>query len=207
MSGYAAFRRVKVDLRETLRGLKHHAGTGVSGFRNEYLIALTHQFADARAASVIPALERFAGTYVNAELPGWFYYVFSGLKLMAPIKKEASDPSAAPDVRPIGVGEALRRAIHSSIMCQFKAPLAEYLWPQQVAVGVPAGLSLLIFGVRLALEVHPDWVAVKIDLRNAYNELKRARLLERLDAQPHLRALVPLYLKRRAHSAGPGSDD
>ena len=67
------------------------------------------------------------------------------------------------------------RALHSSMMTQFKGPVADYLWPQQVAVGIAGGLSLLILGIRMALEAHPSWVVVKIDLRNAYNELMRAR--------------------------------
>ena len=85
------------------------------------------------------------------------------------------------------------RAWHSSIMSQFKSTAAEHLWPQQIAVGVQGGLSLLILGVRLALETHPTWVAIKIDLRNAYNELMRAVVLARLHDQEHLKALMPLF--------------
>ena len=114
------FRRIHVDLRPTLRGLHRHAGTGVSGFRNEYLIALTEHFSDPRARRVIPLLESFADMYANAELPSWFYDAFTSVKQMAPIKEAASGPNAAPDVRPISIGECLRRAIHTSIAAQNK---------------------------------------------------------------------------------------
>jgi hypothetical protein len=56
-----------------------------------------------------------------------------------------------------------------------------------------SGISLAIFGVRALLELHPDWVAVRLDMKNAYNELKRAVALRRLNDSPHQRALVPLF--------------
>ena len=65
--------RVSINLREVLRELPRHAGCGVSGFRNEYLRALTQDFANERAASAIPLLEQFAERYANAELLDWFY--------------------------------------------------------------------------------------------------------------------------------------
>ena len=35
-----------------------------------------------------------------------------------------------------------------------------YLSPQQLAVGVPGGVSTLVFGVRMIMEVHGDFVVV-----------------------------------------------
>ena len=43
------------------------------------------------------------------------------------------------------------------------------------------------------MELHPDWVIVKLDLRNAYNEVTRAKILERLERHQTLRALAPLF--------------
>eukprot|EP00973_Karenia_brevis_P005855 797497-Karenia_brevis.AAC.1 len=72
-------------------------------------------------------------------------------------------------------------------MADMKPSLAEHFWPQQVAVGVASGISFVIFCLRLLLELHPDWVVLRIDLRNAYNEMKRAAVMRRLDASSHLR--------------------
>ena len=193
LADYDAFRRVTVDLAPTLRELTRHAGTGVSGFRNEYLSALSQNFADVRARSVIPLLNSFADAYANAELPAWFYYAFTTVKLVAPIKKAAASEDEAPDVRPIGIGECLRRAIHSCVIAQCKEALGEHLWPQQVGVGVPGGISKLVFGARLQLEARPDWVVVKIDLKNAHNEIKRSAVMARLNESPQLRCLAPLF--------------
>ena len=192
LAAMGSFPRVEVELGPTLRNLPLMAGTGVSGFRNEYLRALTEPFADARAKSVIPMLNQFASSYANAELPAWFYMVLNTTQMLAPIKAQPADQHGAPDVRPIGVGECLKRAIHGSLATANKDALRDHLWPQQVAVGIADGISKLVFGMRLLVEAHPDWVVVKIDLKNAFNEIKRATVLERLCAVSGLRNLVPV---------------
>ena len=55
-----------------------------------------------------------------------------------------------------------------------------------------------MFGVRALLESRPDFVAVKIDLRNAYNEVKRDKVLQALVASPSLRGLAPLFYATHA---------
>ena len=60
LEGYASFHRLTVGLAPTMRNFAKHARTGVSGFRNEYLIALTEDIANARAKQAIPLLESFA---------------------------------------------------------------------------------------------------------------------------------------------------
>ena len=42
------------------------------------------------------------------------------------------------------------------------------------------------------LEVHPEFVVVRLDLKNAHNEVKRASMVRRTAAAKHLGALVPL---------------
>ena len=75
-----------VKLRATLRRLDGKAGTGVSGFRNTYL------------------LDDFVSEYANARLPAWFYTDFSTVRLVAPVKTPAAEPDGVPDVRPLGLG-------------------------------------------------------------------------------------------------------
>ncbi len=67
-----------------------------------------------------------------------------------------------------------------------------HLAPRQVSVGVSGGISILYHGLRLLLEVHPDFLVVRIDLRNAYNESRRAQVLQRMAAVPGVASLVPL---------------
>ena len=114
LDAYGPFPRVHIELGYAISQLRDHAGTGASGFRNEYLKALLPDFADVRALEAISLLESFAESYVNADLPAWFYYVFSSVKEVALIKAPAGSAASAPDVRPIGIGECLRRLITSA---------------------------------------------------------------------------------------------
>ena len=118
----------------------------------------------------VPLLNAFASAYANADLPAWFYTVFTAVKAALPTKSPATVPDAAPDVRPVGVGDCLRRAIHSALVAQHKDVLRQHLWPQHVAIGVPSGMSVLVFGVRLTLEIRPDFMVVRLDLKSAHNE-------------------------------------
>ena len=50
-----------------------------------------------------------------------------------------------------------------------------------------------MFGVRALLELKPGWVAERIDIRSAYNEIKRAAALCCLNDSEQLRCLEPLF--------------
>jgi hypothetical protein len=66
--------------------------------------------------------------------------------------------------------------------------------PQQVAVGVKGGLSILVHGVRALMQQSPDLVCVKLDLRNAFNEVDRAALVRAVRSHHELRDILPLMV-------------
>ena len=41
--------------------------------------------------------------------------------------------------------------------------------------------------VRMMIDENPDFVVIKVDLRNARNEVSRASIIEELEAEPTLR--------------------
>ena len=61
--------RLQVKLRDRYRKLKPLAGTGIAGYRNEYLTALVTTMHCPVANSAVKAHEEFAAHYINAELP------------------------------------------------------------------------------------------------------------------------------------------
>ena len=53
-------------------------------------------------------------------MPAWFYLIFSAVRLVAPVKEETlAAVGAVPDVRPLGLGECLRRVIHSALAVEY----------------------------------------------------------------------------------------
>jgi hypothetical protein len=93
---------LEVDLETKYRQLPRLAGTGPSGYRNEYATVLTTLFEDARCRQALQLHERFANDFINGRLPVWFNYLWSSVRLVAPIK--AANADRAPDVRPLGIG-------------------------------------------------------------------------------------------------------
>ena len=197
---------VAVALTETFRGLRRRSGTGPSGARNEYLRALVGAFDDAHADSVMGLYDAFASAFASADLPRWFYAAESFASLLPLVKKALSPAQRAagvePDVRPVAVGEVGPRSVLSHVTESLVPAMSDVLAPQQVAVGVPGGISILIHGLRVLMEYRQDFVIVRLDLQNAYNAADRAALLRRFSEQPSLRPLLPLLHASLAHGTG-----
>ena len=195
-----------MDLEETFRAAKSRVGTGVSGRRNEYLRALVGSFDDARADTVMPRYNRFATAAVNVAFPPWFYSAWSISGLMPLVKARLSQEQlrqgVEPDARPVAVGETDLRALCKNLTDNCSGAAARVLAPDQLAVGVSGGISVLIHGIRLVLEQHPTFVVVRLDMSNGYNAASRAVLLRRLASHPELEHLVPFL-----HAMGAGATD
>ena len=97
-------------------------------------------------------------------------YIYGG-RLVAPPK-----PGGGAH-RPLGAGCVWRRVAAGFMASRGGRGFGERLAPLQLGVGVQHGPEIFASAVRLALEAHPDWVVVKIDFRNAFNEVSRLAFL------------------------------
>ena len=153
----------------------------------------------------MPAYDAFATAAVNVAFPTWFYSAWAIAGLHPLVKAQLSpDQRAAgadPDCRPVAVGECTLRSIARQLTDEASPVAAEELRPQQVAVGVSGGLSIMIHGVRLLLEQHGDFVVVRLDMRNGYNAASRSVLLRRPDVRVGVR---PRAMPRCRLKAYPG---
>eukprot|EP00873_Tetraselmis_striata_P013523 jgi/Tetstr1/433787/TSEL_002413.t1 len=182
-----------VDMRVPYQQLKQHVAAGPSGRRNEYLRCLVGEYAPASGPAAVRAMSEVASMYLQGRLPGWFNRLFASARLVAPVKKLGE--GRAPDVRPVAVGEAERRASERAVVDNMKEAYVSVLAPSQLGVGIPSGDSVLIHGVRLIAEkLGPRAVIVHTDLRNAYNEAWRRTIIQRhIDCSP-LHPVIPALL-------------
>ena len=74
-------------------------------------------------------------------------------------------------------------------MKQNKAELLTYLEPEQQALS-EAGCHKVLLTVRTLLEENPNFVCLKLDIRNAQNSMSRAKCVERLEQIAELRHLA-----------------
>eukprot|EP00873_Tetraselmis_striata_P007322 jgi/Tetstr1/427586/TSEL_017711.t1 len=139
-----------VDMRVPYQQLKQHVAAAPSGMRNEYLRCLVGKYAPASGPAAVCAMSEVASMYLQGRLPGWFNQLFASARLVAHVKKLGE--GRAPDVRPVAVGEAERRAAERAVVDNMKEAYVSVLAPSQLVVGIPAGDSVLIHGVRLIAE-------------------------------------------------------
>ena len=93
-------------------------------------------------------------------------------------------------LRPIAVGEILRRLVGKFLCAQSKQSINNYFWPRQVGVGAPLGADCAIHTVRQWCQRHghdDTKMILKLDFENAFNTVDRSEALSRLcEHFPHL---------------------
>jgi hypothetical protein len=82
------------------------------------------------------------------------------------------------DIRPIAMGNALRKVMSKCVLFLNKRTIAEQLSPYQFGAGAPLGTETIIHMIESVLEINPTYCVVKVDFRNAFTTIFRARLLE-----------------------------
>ena len=90
-------------------------------------------------------------------------------------------PGSPPDIRPIEVGETLRRLVGKCLCRITKMKASDFFSPHQLGVACPYGVEKIVHGLRICIEEHvndKDFVVMKIDLRNAFNLVSRQALLD-----------------------------
>ena len=83
-------------------------------------------------------------------------------------------------IRPIAVGDVLRRLTGKALVRAQKAKIVAYFSPLQVGVAVPCGAEAVVHGWKIIMDMFsadPDIVAVKVDFDNAFNNANRAEML------------------------------
>ena len=101
-------------------------------------------------------------------------------------KTAGQDPSL---VRPIGMRNPYIKSIHKETVRQNKGELVEFLEPEQLGMSV-AGGAKLVHSVRMMLEENRQFVCIKLDFRNAFNEVFRSRVVKAFEEVNSLRHMA-----------------
>ena len=84
------------------------------------------------------------------------------------------------DIRPIAVGEALRRLTGKCLCALVRSKASEFFQPHQFGVACPMGAEKIVHGLRACVEKHwleENLVVLKVDMKNAFNLVSRQALL------------------------------
>ena len=172
------------QLRNAFLRLRGGVAPGTGQLRPGFLITLAEVWEEDD--EIWNRVNDFAMRHVQGAFPPWYYKVCMTVETVGMYKTAGQDPSL---VRPIGMRNPWIKTIHKEVVTQNKHILTGYLEPQQLGMSV-AGGAKLVHSVRMMLEQNPEFICVKLDFKNAFNEVFRARVVEALEEEDSLRHLA-----------------
>ena len=98
---------------------------------------------------------------------------------LIPLDKGATQ-EGTPGVRPIGVGEVLRRLIGKLLLSVIKKDITTAAGPLQTCSGIKAGIEAAIHAMRQKFEDNQTECILLVDAENAFNNLNRRAALENI---------------------------
>jgi hypothetical protein len=105
-------------------------------------------------------------------------YLFHKLML-----EERIDPKD-PALRPVTLGSVLTRfSCRVLVRMSRLAVAAQFLLSHQFSFGINGGVQQVILGCTIALQVHPSFVQIDLDLMNAHTFCSRDRVEEELESE------------------------
>jgi hypothetical protein len=93
---------------------------------------------DVARTEVFRQWDSFADKVVNNDLPEWFYLVTTTALQFAPVKEKGATPSLD-QVRPVGCGGMVRRAVARMVKFVKKDSLRKAMEPVQLGQGTSGG--------------------------------------------------------------------
>ena len=185
-----------MSLRDPFLALKAGVAPGTGQLRPEFLVSLAEVW--EVDSSSWDLLQNFSMRHVNGTLPAWYYKCCMSVETVGMFKTAEQEPSV---IRPIGMRNPFVKIIHKEVVRQNKEVFTEFLEPQQLGMSV-AGGAKLVHSVRMMLENNPDFICIKLDFKNAFNEVYRSRIIEVLENEPSLQHLAAHAATILAPSSG-----
>lgn len=145
---------------------------GIDGLRPRHIKDLTSFSCGVAASKLKSSIVKLVDLIKYGNVPSDLVKLFYGASLTALQKLNL-------DVRPIAAGLYWRRIAGKIVGCNIRESLSMKLQPKQVGFAVNGGAEAMVHSVRAFIEYpHTEPMALlKIDYKNAFNEVKRQHLL------------------------------
>ena len=153
-------------VKRMIKSFPRGSGAGPTGLRAQHLLnAITSDHGD----EAIGQLTSLCNLLARGEAPSNLAAYLGGASLMA-LEKPGGG------VRPIAIGEVLRRLVAKCLCKLHEGEAYSYLWPRQIGVAAPLGAEVGSHTVRQWYERHRDTTGNLIfvaDFENAFNTVDR----------------------------------
>ena len=164
---------------EALSSAPRNSAAGITGWTYDHLrYLLPHDGGDSHP------LSWFIEQLINGKAPPLVVKTLSTSRLFALAKADNG-------VRPIAIGDTIRRWATRSICIAYKSKWEKTLGHHQFAVGTSSGTEKMIRNVDSFLQMDEKHVVVSLDASNAFNSANRQSMLNELAKE--FPELVPFF--------------
>jgi Reverse transcriptase (RNA-dependent DNA polymerase) len=162
---------------EVRKGILHFppgSAGGLDSLRPQILKDLISASNGEAGDKLVEAITAFMQKTISGKTPFYFAKIFFGASLTALMKKCGG-------IRPVAVGNIWRR-LAAKIICQRLKPISTMFAPHQLGVNVKGGSEAGSHAARIFYnsEKSQPTAFIKIDFRNAFNEVRRDKMLQQV---------------------------
>eukprot|EP00731_Ephydatia_muelleri_P009283 Em0004g1621a len=155
------------EIGAVLRSFPKVTAAGPSGLCIQHLL-------DVISVPLTSSLRDVVNLLVSGKTPQAVSKFMAGGRLIALNKNKEGSP---PDIRPIVVGESLRRLAGKCICASLKEKISSFFQPLHFGVACRAGAEKIVHSLQNCIEEHwmqeEDFVIFKVDMTNAFNLISR----------------------------------
>ena len=166
----------RIDIKRAISSFKPGSSGGPDGLLPQHMKDMTADSLGETAFKLVDTLVEFYNKIVLCgKVPNEICSIFFGANLIALSKSDNG-------VRPIAMGFTFRRIAGKMLMAKLTHKSKQLFQPHQMGVGTPKGAEAAVHAVR-AYVTNPnltDKVLLKIDFRNAFNQVRRDVILNQV---------------------------
>lgn len=168
----------------SIKSFPNGSGSGIDGFLPQHLKDLTLSSTGEAGLRLTKSITALSNYMLFGKLQSDFIKIMYGASLCALDKKDGG-------VRPIAIGNAFRRLTSKLASASVRSEMASKFAPRQVGFGIKGGCEAAAHATRTFIKKnsHKRVVIVKIDFRNAFNEVDRDIFLNEMKL--HCPAIFP----------------
>ena len=158
-----------------VRAMPSGSGAGLDGMRPIFFQQMLSREASESGRRLLHALTRLVNLILAGRIPHFIRSTIFGASLCALRKKDGG-------IRPIAVGSFYRRLAGRIAAKHASTQTSEALRPVQLGVGVAQGCEAALHACREYIsqslrDTSCDKVLIKVDMRNAFNTIRRDKML------------------------------
>ena len=164
------------EVKKAIKSFKLGSSGGPDGLQPQHLKDLTSENLGEIGKQVSESIAQFANQVVYpGNVPEIVRSSFYGANLLALSKKDGG-------IRPIAVGNCLRRLVAKTAMARLSNDAAKMFRPHQLGVGIPTGAEAAAHATRRYINAshQANKVLLKIDFENAFNSIRRDIMLKKV---------------------------